>query len=199
MQNSQNNWQVKTQGKIYEADYEELKQWIAEGAVLLSDQVKRGNLRWLSIERVPELAAIVNSNDLIASNGVSSAEEVIETQTAFENSAQEIDSETIVEKICLSHADAAVAFTCDNCKKFFCKICPTSFSGTIKLCPLCAALSTNRRKRTVQSAQSINLTQKPRLSPAVLKNKIETNCKIQIFRTPLFTLQSNFIVSSKRN
>lgn len=79
MQDTQNNWQVKAQGKIYEADYEELKQWIAESAVLLFDQVKRGNLHRLSIERVPELAEIVNSDDLIASKGVSSAEEVIET------------------------------------------------------------------------------------------------------------------------
>ncbi len=45
MQGTQNNWQVKAQGKIYEAEYEELKQWIAEGAILLSNQVKRGNLR----------------------------------------------------------------------------------------------------------------------------------------------------------
>lgn len=140
MQDTQNNWQVKAQGKIYEADYEELKQWIAEGAVLLSDQVKRGNLRWLSIERVPELAEIVNSNYLNAANGISSAEEIVEIQPAFENAAEEIDSEIIVERICLSHADAAVAFACDNCKNFFCKVCPNSFSGTIKLCPLCSSL-----------------------------------------------------------
>ncbi len=158
MQDTQNNWQVKAQGKIYEADFEELKQWINEGAVLLSDQVKRGNLRWLSIEQVPELAEIVNSNDLIAANGVASAEEIIETQPAFENAAREIDSETIVEKICLSHVDAAVAFTCDICKNFFCKVCPNSFSGTIKLCPLCGSLcrSVNEPAKTHGTIGAIN-------------------------------------------
>lgn len=158
MQGSENNWQVKAQGKIYEADYEELKQWIAEGAVLVSDQVKRGNLRWLSIERVPELAEIVNSNYLNSSNVVSSAEEVIETQTAFENSARETDSAPIVEKICLSHPDAAVAFACDNCKNFFCKVCPNSFSGTIKLCPLCGSLcrSINELAKTYGTIGAIN-------------------------------------------
>lgn len=34
MQDTQNNRQVKAQGKIYEAEYEEFKQLIAEGTVL---------------------------------------------------------------------------------------------------------------------------------------------------------------------
>ncbi len=151
MQDTQNKWQVKARGKIYEADFEELKLWIAEGAVLLSDKVKRGNLRWVSIELVPEFAEIVYSDYLTASSGVPSAEEVIETQTAFENSAREIDSETIVEQICLSHADAAVAFACDNCKKFSAKfvLIPLAEQSNFVLCAVhYAALSTNRRKRT---------------------------------------------------
>lgn len=55
MENLQTNWQVETQGQIYEAEFEELKQWISEGAVIASDKVKRGNLRWLPVEKVPEL------------------------------------------------------------------------------------------------------------------------------------------------
>ena len=46
--NSHNTWQVFAQDRIFEAEYEELIQWIKEGAVLPEDKVRRGNLRWLN-------------------------------------------------------------------------------------------------------------------------------------------------------
>lgn len=51
-------WQVMCGGDIYQADLATLKQWIAEGLVQQTDQVRKGNLRWLEAGRVPALRRV---------------------------------------------------------------------------------------------------------------------------------------------
>jgi hypothetical protein len=136
-------WQVETQGEIYVADLEELKQWIVEGAVQPSDKVKRGDLRWLSAEKVPELWEFFNSPEYIAVNSADSSKseyDEFQTQFASGNTAEEIDSAQADETICFIHKDLEVVYACDVCKHFFCKACPKSFGGSVKLCPLCDSL-----------------------------------------------------------
>jgi hypothetical protein len=58
--NPEEIWQVDVSGKIYEAGLDELKQWVIEGAVLPSDKIRRGNLRWLEAGRVPLLNGVFN-------------------------------------------------------------------------------------------------------------------------------------------
>src|SRR2546423_723056 len=53
-------WQVWSEGNVYEADFETLKQWIIEGCVLPTDKVRKGNLRWIEAGRAPGLRAIFN-------------------------------------------------------------------------------------------------------------------------------------------
>ncbi|HMF55648.1 MAG TPA: hypothetical protein VK619_04760 [Pyrinomonadaceae bacterium] len=53
-------WQVWSEGTVYEADYETLRQWIIEGCVLPTDKVRKGNLRWIEAGRAPSLRAIFN-------------------------------------------------------------------------------------------------------------------------------------------
>ena len=53
--NSHEVWQVEVQGRIYEADIEEIIEWIGEGSVTPDDKVRKGSLRWLKAEKVPEL------------------------------------------------------------------------------------------------------------------------------------------------
>lgn len=55
-------WQVDVNGTIYETSLDELKQWIAEGAVLRQDKIRRGNLRWLEAGKVPFLLETFNSS-----------------------------------------------------------------------------------------------------------------------------------------
>ena len=64
MQNIQKTWQIEVQGQIYEADLEELKQWITEGSVLHSDKERSGSLRWLPAEKVPALADVDMGGDI---------------------------------------------------------------------------------------------------------------------------------------
>ncbi|HLM02982.1 MAG TPA: hypothetical protein VK400_18160 [Pyrinomonadaceae bacterium] len=143
---SPQNWFVESQGQIFEAELEELKQWIAEGAVLPSDKVKRGNLRWLAAEKVPELYAFFNSNDFTPAPSVVAATNIAKfnnedflTQFAFGNSPGEASLDAEAEKICFTHRDLQAVFVCDVCKSFFCKTCPNSY-GTVKVCPLCSGL-----------------------------------------------------------
>jgi hypothetical protein len=49
-------WRVQVDDRIYEADLNELIEWIREGAVSSNDLVQKGGLRWLSAGKVPELA-----------------------------------------------------------------------------------------------------------------------------------------------
>ena len=57
-------WQVEVNGQIYEANLEELAQWIDEGALLPADKIRRGNLRWLEAGKVPLLHNFFNAKQL---------------------------------------------------------------------------------------------------------------------------------------
>jgi hypothetical protein len=59
--NPEEIWQVDANGTIYEASFDELKQWVVEGAVLPTDKIRRGNLRWLEAGRVPLLHGVFNA------------------------------------------------------------------------------------------------------------------------------------------
>jgi hypothetical protein len=54
-------WQIEVGGQIYEANFEEMTQWISEGSLLPQDKVRRGNLRWIEAQRIPELLTFFNA------------------------------------------------------------------------------------------------------------------------------------------
>ena len=56
-------WQVMCGNETYQADLETLKQWVVEGLVLPTDQVRKGNLRWLDAARVPSLRPIFTGEE----------------------------------------------------------------------------------------------------------------------------------------
>jgi hypothetical protein len=74
--NQEDIWQIDAGGQIYVASFEELKQWVAEGAVLPSDKIRRGNLRWLEAGKVPLLNGAFNAK---------SADIASQTQTTVTN------------------------------------------------------------------------------------------------------------------
>ena len=63
MINEQEIWEIDVQGQIYEANFDELLQWITEGSVLPRDKVRRGNLRWIEAEKVPLLYGFFNAQE----------------------------------------------------------------------------------------------------------------------------------------
>jgi hypothetical protein len=141
MKKLQTNWQVETQGQIYEAEFEELKQWIAEGAVLSSDKVKRGNLRWLPLEKVPELfefSHFTGDNQLFSVSATGDLAETIELAPDYfpEEDAPQITG----ARVCFLHTDTEAFYVCTICVNLFCKNCPASYGGNVKICPLCGSL-----------------------------------------------------------
>jgi uncharacterized RDD family membrane protein YckC len=48
-------WKVSIGGQVYDADFETLKQWIAQGSVGPTDQVYKEGLGWSEAQRVPVL------------------------------------------------------------------------------------------------------------------------------------------------
>src|SRR5262245_18932032 len=59
-------WQVEVDSRIYDATIEEVIEWIQEGAILPDDKVRRGSLRWLPAQRVPELYRHFNQTTTVA-------------------------------------------------------------------------------------------------------------------------------------
>lgn len=56
-------WQADVLGQIYETNFAEMAQWIAEGALMPDDKVRRGNLRWLEAGKVPALVPFFNAKE----------------------------------------------------------------------------------------------------------------------------------------
>jgi hypothetical protein len=82
-------WQANVNGQIYEANFEELTMWIAEGALLPLDKVRRGNLRWLEAVKIPSLYGFFNAKELGLAPPVltttNSAQSIENTQIQTEN------------------------------------------------------------------------------------------------------------------
>jgi hypothetical protein len=73
--NPEELWQVDSGGQVYEASFEVLTQWVIEGAVLPTDKIRRGELRWLEAGKVPRLQSIFKNGV----PGVANDERQIET------------------------------------------------------------------------------------------------------------------------
>lgn len=54
-------WQVDVNGQIYDTTFGELPAWIADDALVETDKVRRGELRWLEAGRVPALIPFFNA------------------------------------------------------------------------------------------------------------------------------------------
>lgn len=41
---------------------------------------------------------------------------------------------------CAMHADVPISYLCETCGNGFCKLCPKSYGGSVKICPFCGAM-----------------------------------------------------------
>lgn len=162
MENLQTTWQVETQGQIYEAEFEELKQWIIEGAVLPSDKVKRGNLRWLPVEKVPEIFNLCQLTDhyqLFSESADCNLADIKELAPDY-LPAEKASPQITGAKVCFLHIDAEAFYACAICVKLFCRICPASYGGDVKICPLCGSLC-NPADQPLNARKAIGAISKP--------------------------------------
>jgi hypothetical protein len=176
-------WQIDVNGQIYEAPFDEMAQWIAEGSLLRGDMVRKGSLRWIEAGRVPTLIQFFNAkengipvipvvtvgDDNPQTSNFQPAAETPLSAPAFEPAASPFsgfEPEIPVEPppnfsppppppppvqtgMCVVHSDIPAVYQCDTCGNGFCKACPNSYGGTVKICPFCGAMC-----RSIEAAQA---------------------------------------------
>lgn len=147
-------WQVDVTGTIYEAPFCELGEWIGGGSLLPQDKVRKGNLRWIEARRVPSLVPFFNAKEqglpapvVITTTENPAPEEEIQSVVA-ENLSIEVAAPAILSAAsaaidpneCVVHRGEPSAYLCDGCCNGFCKACPNSYGGSVKICPMCGAM-----------------------------------------------------------
>lgn len=162
-QNLNDMWQVDVNGTIYEAAFSELGEWIGGGSLLPEDKVRKGNLRWIEARKVPSLVPFFNAKasgqpmPVMVSTTV--AEPLPEPAVTVETPVEiPIVAEPVVHEIaapqnivhsalhvtnadfCVLHAGVESTYLCDGCGNGYCRVCPNSYGGTVKVCPMCGAM-----------------------------------------------------------
>jgi len=153
------SWQVEVGGQVYEASFAELGEWIGLDSLHLEDKVRKGNLRWIEARKVPGLVpffnakargealpAVVSTTNAAPSDGPvtrdlgeSTQSQPVQAETAGQRS--DLSSPTASDpNFCEIHPGIPSAFLCETCCNGFCKGCPNSYGGTVKICPLCGAM-----------------------------------------------------------
>ncbi|HQZ95140.1 MAG TPA: hypothetical protein PLP21_02420 [Pyrinomonadaceae bacterium] len=154
-ESTQEIWHVEANGEVFETHFAQMTEWIAEGSLLRIDRVRKGDLRWIEAGKVPSLVAFFNAKD----NGQPISPPVVTTTKLGpsvlpgspsnpSNSAPVISSsisgQTVsdpsAEPVCCMHADLPAVFFCETCCNQFCRSCPNSYGGNVKICPFCGAM-----------------------------------------------------------
>lgn len=172
-------WQVDVGGVIYEAAFSELGEWIYEGALQPGDKVRKGSLRWMEAARIPPLAAIFANKE----QGIPLPEisEPATTSEATVNTSVSQPAATHVEKAapvihsapnlsvavrsiapaaadlsatCKVHPDVPAFVVCKDCGSSWCKNCPNSYGGSVKICPECGAMCETLQKAASEKRSS---------------------------------------------
>jgi hypothetical protein len=158
--NSNEIWQVDVGGTIYDAAFSELPEWIEGGSLLPADKVRKGNLRWIEARRVPSLIPFFNAIEegepmpVVVTTSHAVEREAAITARSVEGTTADVPDDGILEiaavspavgtafdpNKCALHADVDAFFLCEGCANSFCKACPNSYGGTVRICPLCGAM-----------------------------------------------------------
>lgn len=160
-------WQVDVGGQVYEAPFAELSDWISEGSLHPEDKVRKGNLRWIEARRVPTLIPFFNAKaegrpmPVVVSTSEPDPTEApappaVLTENILDLPPVEIAAEPVDHTVaavpaepiakpfdpnhCAIHPNVETVFLCDGCGNGFCRACPKSYGGTVKICPFCGAM-----------------------------------------------------------
>ncbi len=162
MENENIIWQVEVSGTVYEAQFGELGEWIYEGSLQPGDKVRKGSLRWTEARRVPALATIfenkekgvllparekpVTSSETNINASVSeSALEVlppqpIKVERKYVQAIPKNSEQGPESIVCKNHPEFSAYVVCSSCESFWCKSCPNSYGGSVRICSECGSL-----------------------------------------------------------
>jgi hypothetical protein len=140
-------WQAEVNGRVYEAGFEELANRISDGSVKQGDKVRKGNLRWIEAGKVPALIEFFNARE----NGMRPpiVTSVTDASSDPSETAGHIIFPTAESPVLLSvtnvascpiHDGAELYYSCTSCGTCFCRSCPRSYGGSVKICPSCGGM-----------------------------------------------------------
>ena len=138
-------WSVEVSGQLYEASLNELVQWIAEGALLPTDKVRRGNLRWIEAGKVPQLIphfrTKASGNVQVSRVDALIKDEPSETvvPASTHRFSTKADHDRNSGSNCSRHPESAATVECEGCGASFCRSCPNTY-GSVKICPECGSM-----------------------------------------------------------
>lgn len=163
-------WQVEVGGQVYEASFAELGEWVSEGSLHPEDKVRKGNLRWIEARKIPALVPFFNAKAsgkpmpvvVSTTDAAEHAEHIavpvnmtelpvqpetsspIEANFVSSGAATPAFSQPVTNEIhpdvCVLHSNISSVYLCDGCGSGFCKGCPKSYGGSVKICPMCGAM-----------------------------------------------------------
>ncbi len=144
---NQEQWQVEAEGRIFDTTFDEMIVWIREGSLLPQDKVRKGNLRWIEASKVPSLNSVFNA----AASGIDLPPPVVTVSAPVETVSSLVEPPislpladqhvpAAATDSCSIHPDQEPKYSCQSCSSLFCKACPKSFGGSVKICPNCGAL-----------------------------------------------------------
>ncbi len=141
----QETWQVEANGEVFDTNFAEMTTWIDEGSLLRIDRVRKANLRWIEAGKVPSLLAVFNARE----NGEPFTPPVVTTtklspttlpgKRTINMPPAPKEPAPSAEPMCSVHPDDFAVLSCDTCANAFCKACPSSYGGTVRICPFCGA------------------------------------------------------------
>ena len=144
---NQEIWEVEANGQTYQTSFDEMTAWINEGSLLRIDRVRKGNFRWIEAGKVPSLFEFFNAKDAAEPPPpviTTTTTEVLGVPTPqpqqFVNAPAVPVSPEPAPDACSMHPDAPARYICDTCGNLFCKACPNSYGGNVKICPFCGAM-----------------------------------------------------------
>jgi hypothetical protein len=163
-------WQVEVNGQVYDAQFDELAAWIADGALHPEDKVRRANLRWIEAGKVPKLTVHFDAKvhglpppEIIVRtvDGVNRAEVVegpspgsgpklvsqvdpVSVGDTYTGVPLEINSERHLanrtSERCRNHELRAARYICLSCSVRLCRECVKAFGSSVMICSECGGM-----------------------------------------------------------
>ncbi len=164
-------WEVEANGQVLSTNFAEMTAWIGAGSLLRIDRVRKGNLRWIEAGKVPSLLEFFNAKDAseplppVISTTTTEVLGVTEQAQQFTNAAAAPTSADPTSDVCSMHPDAPAKYICDTCSNLFCKACPNSYGGNVKICPFCGAMCRPLAETAAHTQQTYSF-QKPMTTEA---------------------------------
>lgn len=106
---------------------------------------------------VDRLIAEGNENRLANDNVSAAKSPGAKNVFASSDSALKINKNSEQSRFCGVHADSAAEYVCTTCESAFCRECPTSYGGSVKICPFCGAMCQTIKKIAEQKNKQIKI------------------------------------------